>query len=507
MTRPPVRFPRRTHLVLVLLLAGVACRPATKSDGASLTAPALPNLSGASPSIQTQITERYTALTNTLRDPAAAETRRGEAHGEVGKLLMAADYRDAAEPFFVAAQSLMPTDRRWPYFLGHLYRLKNDPVKASGFFRRVLELKPDDVPALIWLADAYLAAGRPADAEPLLTTALSREPASAAASFRLGNAALARRDYGGAVKYFEQTLARDPKATAVHYPLAVAYRGLGNTRAAEAQLRERGEVEVAVVDPLMSDMRRSLASAVSFETLGLQALDRKAWAEAASYFRQGLDVDPDNPSLRHRLGTALAMMGDGSGARAQFEETVRRRPDYARAHYSLGVMLTESGQPARALAEFSAAVRADPGYVDARFEEAIALSRVERWADSRDRLAEGMKAYPNQPIFAHALARLLAAAPVDGVRDPRRAAALVLELQQRANTAELFETLAMALAAAGSYDEAIRIQRGLVTSARAAGRADAAGRLTSNLSRYQRHQPPQVPWTRDEPVAQTLALR
>ena len=58
----------------------------------------------------------------------------------------------------------------------------------------------------------------------------------------------------------------------------------------------------------------------------------------------------------------------------------------------------------------------------------MALVRLRRYREARDRLADAMNIYPDQPGFAHALARVLAAAPDDGVRDGRRALALVQTL-------------------------------------------------------------------------------
>ena len=53
---------------------------------------------------------------------------------------------------------------------------------------------------------------------------------------------------------------------------------------------------------------------------------------------------------------------------------------------------------------------------------AMALVRLKRSREARERLAEAMKVYPNRPGFAHAMARLLAAAPDDRVcRDGKAA--------------------------------------------------------------------------------------
>src|SRR4029453_4017199 len=65
-------------------------------------------------------------------------------YGEMGRLLMAAEYRDAAEPCFLNAQALAPDDARWPHYLAHLYRLRNEPARSAAMFERTLELRPGD---------------------------------------------------------------------------------------------------------------------------------------------------------------------------------------------------------------------------------------------------------------------------------------------------------------------------------------------------------------------------
>ena len=170
----------------------------------------LPDLSRAAKPVQDQLRERYASLTPKIEDGATPAAELANEYGETGKLLMAAEYRDAAEPCFLNAQALVPGDARWPYYLAHLYRLGNEPEKSAMFFEKALQLRPDDVAALVWLGGLYLLQGRPEAAEPLFTKALTRQPRLAAALSGLGRAALARRDYAGAVKYLEEALAQDP---------------------------------------------------------------------------------------------------------------------------------------------------------------------------------------------------------------------------------------------------------------------------------------------------------
>ena len=73
----------------------------------------------------------------------------------MGTLLLAAEYRQAAEPYLLNAQALDPTEIRWPYFLAHLYRLRGESANAIVWFERSLQLQPDSVATLVWLGDAY----------------------------------------------------------------------------------------------------------------------------------------------------------------------------------------------------------------------------------------------------------------------------------------------------------------------------------------------------------------
>src|SRR6185436_21020110 len=113
-----------------------------------------------------------------------------------------------------------------------------------------LQLQPDDLPTLVWLGSAYLDQGRAAQAEPLFMKALSIQPSSVPVLFGLGRTALARQEYARAVEYLERALSLDPKARMIHYPLAMAYRGMGNLEQAEAHLRQRSPGDILPLDPL-----------------------------------------------------------------------------------------------------------------------------------------------------------------------------------------------------------------------------------------------------------------
>ena len=198
----------------------------------------LPDLARMDPVVQEQVRQRHASMLETIARPGATSADRAMAYGSVGMVLQAGEYYDAAEPALLNAQDLMPGEPRWPYFLARLHLSEGDIAAAIASFTRVLELRPDDVPALVWLGRMYLDQGLPEKAEPLFGRARMVAPRVPAVLAGLGQAALARRDFARAASILEEALSIDPGAQSIHSPLAMAYRGLGDTARAEAHLKQ-----------------------------------------------------------------------------------------------------------------------------------------------------------------------------------------------------------------------------------------------------------------------------
>src|SRR4029450_3612753 len=119
----------------------------------------------------------------------------------------------------------------------------------------------------------YLEQGEPEKAEALFVRASALPPKNIAVLSGLGQAALARRDYQRAASLLEEALALDPSALSVHSPLAMAYRGLGDTAKAEAHVKQWRNPDVLVPDRLRMDLDLALESGLSYELRGVRALE------------------------------------------------------------------------------------------------------------------------------------------------------------------------------------------------------------------------------------------
>ena len=541
----------RVGLVLALVL-GVAGRAfagpggflQAPGGGAALAACALPNLGRMHAAVRSQLGDADRALQSLesaggrAAADAAPDRRLGGAYGGLGMLLFAADYPEAAGRCLRHAARLVPDEFRWPYYLGHVSIRIGDLDDAVESFERALALEPGDFAALVWLVHVQVDLDRSEEAERLLARAWASHPNTQALLYQGGRAALAAQSYAVAVNRLEAALRLNPAATVIHYPLAMAYRGLGDLDRAREHLARSGARTggrsaaggaVYFPDPLMAAVYTMLRSPQAHRDLGLQAAERGDWPEAARQLGQGVEMAPDNPVMRLNLGTALIRTGAAPDALVQLEAAVRLDPGFAAAHFLIGTLLERSGRDREAIDRFTAAVTADaslsaghlrlgdalrrtgrfeaalPHYrqvqgEQARFGEAMALVRLGRYGEARQTLDAARERFPAEPSFPHALARVLAAAPDAGERDGRRALALVQGLVAEGyRTAGVAETMGMAMAELGRFAEAVEWQGRAMQAAADSGRSDVARGMTANLALYQRNQPCRTPWRDDEP--------
>ena len=524
----------RTPALPCLLLLSVlsACGPA--ADPALLPV-TLPDLSGMHPAVQAQLRGAEEALA------AGGRTERAAAYGALGMLLMAGDYLEAAEPNLRNARRLAPDEFRWTYYLAQLLWKQGDLPAAARAFEDARRLRADDLPSLIRLASTYLDLGRPEQALPVLAHARSVQPGAAVVRYHEGQAATAVGDHARAVEHFTAALRLEPGAGVVHYPLAMSYRALGNLELAELHLERGGPgaadaadmAGLALADPLMAELSNVLRSPRVHRELAIAADARGDFAEAARQFRRALDLEPSDPLLHLSLGMALDRAGDPRAALPALDEALRLDPDLGQAHYVRGTLLERAGRDAEAIERFTAAAARNPASpeiqlrladalrrtgrfeaslepyrrvivglgqaADARFGEAMALVRLGRHREARSRLADGARVHPDQPAFPIALARLLAASPDAGVRDGRRALALIQAVVADHKTTGVAETMAMALAEVGEFRGAVEWQQVAIDVARDAGRPDLADRMSANLALYRQGRPCRTPWRDDEP--------
>ena len=119
---------RASSLALLIAWSTAACStpPSAAAPGRNLLPVSVPELTRVDAGVQEQVRQRHATLTSRIAGSTSTEADLATAYGELGMVLQAAEYFDAAEPCYRNAQTVAPTELRWPYYLGHLYKSKGD---------------------------------------------------------------------------------------------------------------------------------------------------------------------------------------------------------------------------------------------------------------------------------------------------------------------------------------------------------------------------------------------
>lgn len=223
-------------------------------------------------------------------------------------------------------------------------------------------------------------------------------------------------------------------------------------------------------------------------TLALALVAALGWSTQAAFA-----ADPAPPvgtaEGLAQQAAALVAAGDYEQAVHRFRSALEVDPGRHLFRFQLARLLASLGRYDEARAEFATVVAALPTNSAARRGEVTALILQERYAEARRRLEEGMTALPQDGQLAHTLARLLASAPVEEVRDPELALRLAQSVYEVKQIYETAETLAMAHAATGDFPKALEIQRGLIARAEREGDAARSDALRQRLTAYEQSRP------------------
>jgi tetratricopeptide (TPR) repeat protein len=347
------------------------------------------------------------------------------------------------------------------------------------------------------------AAGIDASSEPAARNRLVR----ARLHFAIASLHIGQGHFSTARREAEACLALVPKMVVANAMLGYVLEQTGDLSGAVEHYSIALEL-----DPGNINARRSRASA----NLKLHR-DR----EAIEDLEQLCDLGLEGEGARIRLAVAYLRLGEFETARSHYRKALDLNldpSDEAQVHHHLGLIEIRIGSVDRAIEEYRTALALDPGLVAARLDLASALNRLDqyqeaaelyhqvvevdpknsracrgeaealasmgRWQDARQLLEEGWRTMPESVEILHALARLLASAGDPEVRDGERALDLAQRTLRAGTTPSRLETLAMASAEAGLFDDAVRLQRRVIQTMTWEGRTDVLPRLEANLARY-----------------------
>lgn len=328
---------------------------------------------------------------------------------------------------------------------GILVRQRAD-ARAVEHFRSAVERDPDFVDARVKLGNALARTGRLQDAVTQFTRALELAPDDRELRLKRATVLLNLGRAPEAVGELRRLAREAPEDPTARIRIAEALEAAGDLQGAERELRS------ALSDASGGEGFGAPAQARIHRALGAFHQRRGRFDAAVEQYRQALELDRNLVGARRDLAAVLGHL---------------RRFSEAASEYALVTATVPDDEPAR-------------------WGEALALILDNRPGEAVRTLEEGVTAASAGVALRSLLARLLAAAPDDGLRRGARALELAMGVYEDHPLPSHAETVAMAYAETGSFEEAVEWQR------RAIDRLDpgpAAERARARLDLYEAGEP------------------
>jgi tetratricopeptide (TPR) repeat protein len=381
--------------------------------------------------------------------------------------------------------------------LGRIAQQRGEVEKAIELYKRALELQPEADLIHQQLGTAYRDAGDMDKArehmrlnkqgpvifpDPLIygLTALTR---SARFYLKLGNERLSEGRLTEAEEAFREAISRDPEDKLAHYNLGLTLLGLERREEAVESFERALEI-----DPDYRDAHFNLGTVMA---------EAGRFPEAITHFHRAYEIDPEDQEAHLGWVVALSRVGRLAEAIQELEKLLAEEPDLKEAHAAAGALFGRTGRFAEAAGSFARVVELDAMDVGARFSLAMALILGENYRQAQQILEEALIAFPGNLPLSHLLARLLATAPDPAVRDGTLAVELALAAYEEGGTVDEGETVAMAWAEAGDFEQALDWQRRMLARVGAGESLERVGQIRHRLALYESGQPCRAPWKED----------
>jgi tetratricopeptide (TPR) repeat protein len=317
------------------------------------------------------------------------------------------------------------------------------------------------------------------DATTLWTRTLEQNPDASVAYYNLAVLAMARGDADEAVRLMQVCVERCPDVPLAHFNQAIVLKQAKRPEQAMAAL-QRTIAMYPLPEPSLGMAQSELAAMLT---------EGGRWSEAAPLLRQALVSRPWHVATRrllvqalvetnqfkdaleesrglldqvgdgaestdfYNLGLALQRLGSLDEAANAYRTALKLDPDHVATHVNLGALLARQGHRDEALPLLERAVELAPQNAAAQQNLGLVLESKGRRPDAVVAFRQAVALDGNSLIARRRLAWLLAIDPKASPEQAKEALELAQKLSR--DDATNLDTLAVAYAAAGQFEQAL----------------------------------------------------
>ena len=466
----------------------------------------------------------------------------GDALAETYALLGAAyarnGFHDAADIALANATAIAPQNGRWIYMRGVLAATRGQNDAAKQDFERAFALNQTYLPIRMAVASSRIASNDLEGARKLLEPFAARKQVVPIAV--LGDIAMKQKRYADAVTLFKRAAALAPEATRLNAQLADAYAAAGDNKSAAEARAKAGNVAPSLYDPIGQRVLGSGAVAATTRKAAASPKDQAiddvlAQIETRQYdaARRSLDaalqkspgdsmlltlygrleaVTGHLPAARTRLDAALRadpkngmayvwqgfayeIGNDDGAAEKAYKRAIEVAPKLDNARIALATLYLRDKRYDDAMAQYQALLKANPKDGEAWTRLVAANAIAGRCGDSLKALNDALRGAPNEGFLLQLFVRSASTCPAASAQEKRMALDYGLKLYRATNVPPISEAYALALAANGKWDDAVKTEEGVMFMALRNGGKDALVPYKEFLELFRAHKMPPLPWS------------
>ena len=262
-------------------------------------------------------------------------------------------------------------------------------------------------------------------------------------------------------------------------PLGIAYelRGLAYL--------DRGDIPHAIGD-LNNAIQLAPDFAPAYQNRGNAWYARGNYGQALADYDATIKLDPNSPSPYVNRATVRRDLGYTEGALEDYEKAISLGSDRASAYRGRGQLYLRVGNNAKAVADFDRALKLDP-------DVPTLMLRAKAREDSGDLNGALAKDSRNGNLM-QLFVRLTSTCPSSSVEEKRMAGDYGREIYRESSASPIGEAYALALAANGKWDDAIKTQQAAMFVLVRNGRRGEVPAYREFLQQFQAHKLPDRPW-------------
>jgi tetratricopeptide (TPR) repeat protein len=209
--------------------------------------------------------------------------------------------------------------------------------------------------------------------------------------------------------------------------------------------------------------------------------------KAATYYSRALELWPDFRNAHFKLGLAYARIGKLEEAVVHCKKAITLAGGDVKLHIDVANLLARLGRVDEAIEHWDMSLHLEPDLPEIHNKLAVTYYQQQKIADAVKHWAEALKLNPDYASVLNDLAWVYAADKDSQFHKPTEAVKLAEKACELTDfeRPDFLDTLSVAYASVGRFDEAIEIAQKAISLAEAADQPELVEEIKEHLTRYQ----------------------